>query len=550
MLDYHFDQNDVLNTLKRQCVMSAFQDPDKRYWLLQAPPSYGKSHLLRYFILAFPKVRMEGQPLPKDQYSKLKRFLEEEERVFKSADALKAALFQTTPLDRLRSKLKNFCSVKEGVEYTLDLLVRTRFHKRSGLLYFLENLKEQHEGEDRADEIQDMIDTLFPYLEDVDKHSFLNIEHPGERGEVWRMFYVDLSSSLPYEDIASKILSQPDGISLLLCFDTVEFLEASAQRREWLKGLLGEIEHRAEGEKLIVRVVLAGRRVHFFWDEYQQFMRLRGVFVKKSPPLSLKPFTKEALKDRALELRPDAETLDKKVELLYHYSGGYPGVVSEMLRDVNLSARLGEFERCLDEVVSEFAEKFFDNVFEDVGMNAKQLKALGIFRVWSMDVLSELRKRGLLDRPPIELFGEFKNKKFIRNPAIGRLPRPNIPRRIIVRYLQLHDPEMFNELNQIACTFYEQRIDDNTSRVDKRLLAVIEWLYHTLNLSDLPLSPQDLALRVKEYISRISSDRQAVAETIEKMREEENSEIVFLFERRYGPEGWALFEKEVFHGDL
>ena len=179
MWSYHFDQDKAFEALNAFCLAS--RSLDKRYICLQAPPRYGKSHLLQYFVLTFPFIGVKRRELPRQLYRALSSVLEEED-IFVSRERLLAHMFQTQPLRGLRRKVKQFNTIEDGVAQTLKLLLDYSLSGKSSLLYFLEELQIRHEGTDRAQELRKIYQQLLPYLRGGEIGPIIDEEGEDEQG--------------------------------------------------------------------------------------------------------------------------------------------------------------------------------------------------------------------------------------------------------------------------------------------------------------------------------------------------------------------------------
>jgi len=351
--------------------------------------------------------------------------------------------------------------------------------------------------------------------------------------------------------------------AVLLIFDAVERLEKKA--RGWLAALLNDLRTRTrpgDQEIITVRVIMAGRNVESFWEDYTR------AYPRPPAPqrIDLSPFDEQPIREliwnraRAVRVadRLDDQTVGQIAEELRYLSGGHPKVICSLVGDLtSRSFAIGpppeyfarQRERLVRTHLSPVAEDLLGNL--EVRMR-EAVQALSVFRQVNANTVQALVQEGLL--PPetnaIGLLGGLQRAHLLDGPGI-REPfyRERLMRRILALDVAHRSPAShtrYVRLNRVALELYQNWIhnlgpalQETHLKATQRLLSVLEWLFHALQDED--VNEAMLRSELQRHVGVLSTGGQEppVADLIAD-EIEQDVEVCYLLRHRLGDDGFSI----------
>jgi len=369
---------------------------------------------------------------------------------------------------------------------------------------------------------------------------------------------IDLVCDAVVQDLGA--LSPEGRRGVLLMFDAVERL--SGETRRWLATLLNDLRRRTrpgDQEVITVRVILAGRDVESFWEDYAR--------AHPRPPapqrMDLSPFDERSIQEmvwgqaQAVHVadRLDDQTVTQIADELRYLSGGHPGILCDLVDDLArrsfaIGPAAGYFGRRREELVCATLSPVADDLVGALETGTGEaVRTLSIFRQVNANTVQALVQEGLL--PPqtnaIALLGDLQRAHLLDGPGI-REPfyRDRWMRRILALDMAYRSPASrarYLRLNKVALHLYHNWIHnlgpallDTHLKPAQRLLSVLEWLFHALQDEDLDAPTLCAELRRHVQALSVGSEQPPVADLIaDEIRKDD--EVCYLLRHRLGDDG-------------
>jgi len=348
--------------------------------------------------------------------------------------------------------------------------------------------------------------------------------------------------------------------AVLLIFDAVERLDEKA--RGWLATLLNDLRTctRPGGQEIIiVRVIVAGRNVESFWEEYAR------AFPRPPAPqrIDLSPFNEHPIQEllwsraQAVKVadRLDDQTVVQMAEELRYLSGGHPKVIRGLVDDLaSRSFAVGPvseyFARHREQLVRTYVSPVADDLLGGLETKTREaLQALSVFRQVNANTVQALVQGGLLSPEinAIDVLGDLQRAHLLDGPSI-REPfyRDRLIRRVLALDMAYRSPAShtrYLRLNKTALTLYRNWIHnlgpallDTHLKAIQRLLSVLEWLFHVLRDED--VDSQALCVELRTHVAALSTGDQ-VPSVVDLVTDEimKDVEICYLVRHRLGDDG-------------
>jgi hypothetical protein len=307
---------------------------------------------------------------------------------------------------------------------------------------------------------------------------------------------------------------------ILLLFDSVDVLPRETS--VWLKHLFSDLDQGLQQVPCELRVVLAGRFT-VDWRRGASF----PIFT-----LSLSPFGRVAVRDMveqiviANEFTARQEYLADLSWWVLHISGGHPQGICQVL-DVISSAgfifpdlefaflkmefkhngKTGTlFELCIKPIIEEILASIEDPALCEV------MARISPIRRFDAELVDLLEERGVMSAPKFstswDLIRALLRTRLISPPTKDPMYSDQIVRRMLAMQMQIVNPELFREINLRAQEiFHNWASDPREIRNDIRRVAILECLYHTLQLEARNCPPSEiqekLSQKLVEYLAGI-----------------------------------------------
>ena len=347
----------------------------------------------------------------------------------------------------------------------------------------------------------------------------------------------------------------------LLIFDGVERLHPQA--RGWVYELLRELRARTRighRELIVVRVIIAGRRVEAFWEGY--------AAIQPRPPapqrINLSPFDQHAIQGLIWELAQaeqvslDGQTVAQISEQVEYLGGGHPQVIRSLVdylagEHFALGPQVADyFEGCRAHLVQTYLAPVAAALVESLAAPLRTgALMLSVFRRVNANTLQELVGAGILppDTNVINLLGDMQRAQLLEGPSIQEpFYRDHVLRRVWALDMAHGSPAnrvQYQRFNRLALEMYENWIQDlgrglpdTPLKATQRLLSVVEWLFHALQDAD--VDEKQLRASLQAHVKALSAGDQplSVANLIaEEIRRD--AEVDYLLRRRLGEAGVA-----------
>ena len=240
---------------------------------------------------------------------------------------------------------------------------------------------------------------------------------------------IDLVCDAVIQDLGAP---SPEGRrGVLLMFDAVERL--SSETRRWLATLLNDLRRRTrpgDQEVITVRVILAGRDVESFWEDYAR------AYPRPPAPLrlDLSPFDERSIQEmvwgqaQAVHVadRLDDQTVTQIADELRYLSGGHPGILCDLVDDLTRrSFAIGPaaeyFGRRREELVRATLSPVADDLVGALETGTGEaVRTLSIFRRVNANTVQALVQEGLLlpQTNAIALLGDLQRAHLLDGPGI------------------------------------------------------------------------------------------------------------------------------------
>lgn len=351
-----------------------------------------------------------------------------------------------------------------------------------------------------------------------------------------------------------------DDPAMLLLFDDLDRLDAPTA--QWLCALLDALYRRTRlnnREVYTVRVILAGRDTDAFWEGY----RRAAPRLPAPQRIALAPFDARALQDmvwaqaRALRLHDalDDDAVTQIGDELLYFSGGHPGVARALVDDLARQffgvGSVAEYfaqnrERWAQECLAPVADALTAALPPAL---AQAARTLSVFRRVNANTVQSLVDAGLLPATckAVDLLGDMVKARLLAPPSL-REPffRDLLTRRVLTNEMagrSAASRAQYARLNQHARALYAgwiaQGLQDPHLGPSQRLLAIVEWLYHTLLGDDVAPAQLQAGLQAHLAVVCAAPDSGYVRDLIgEEIRQD--AELGYLLRRHLGPEGVAL----------
>ncbi len=300
------------------------------------------------------------------------------------------------------------------------------------------------------------------------------------------------------ENIVNKLVPflNRQKANILLLLDSVEVLPRSTSA--WLKRLVYGLDDGLRHGHRKLRVVFSGRYVSD-WG--------RGApFALTTIPLS--PFNSMAVREmvdrraNALETHPTTKYLDELTWQVLHISGGHPKGICDILDNVVEAGFIfGNIEHAFyrlefqkngqsGSLFTICIEPIIQTLIRDVDMPlAEVLQRMSPVRRFDQEILDSLLKERLITASGYKSSWELI-RDMLRTHLIGLPTRSDpmfsdqIVRRMLAMQLQLNDYDFYRKMNAQAQTlFHERACKHGEVDTEVRRVAIIESLYHTLQLA-------------------------------------------------------------------
>jgi hypothetical protein len=379
---------------------------------------------------------------------------------------------------------------------------------------------------------------------------------------------VPCAGDLTTDEVVSVVVQElstplPEGRrAVLLIFDAVERLRGKSRR--WLYALLNDLRRRSHlgaQEIITVRVIIAGRSVERFWEEYEQ------SYPKQAIPqrIHLARFGALPIREliwnraRAARVELDGQIVHQIAVEVQYLSGGHPAIISGLVDDLaDQSFTVGSvkeyFARRRQQLVlaylSPVAHSLLKSIENDLDIQSTEAaQVLSVFRQVNANTVQALVKEGVLgsETNEIDLLGDMQTANLLEGPSI-RFPfyRNRSIRTIWALDMAYRSPESsarYQRLNKVALGLYRnwihnlgQGLPDTPLKATQRMLSVVEWLFHALQDSD--MDDDKLRSELQAHIVVLSEDDQLplvaslIADEIKK-----DTEVHYLLRCRLGQDG-------------
>ena len=376
------------------------------------------------------------------------------------------------------------------------------------------------------------------------------------------------AGDLTTDEVVSAVVQElstplPEGRrAVLLIFDAVGRL--SEESRKWLYALLNDLHRRSHlgaQEIITVRVIIAGRSVERFWEEYEQ------AYPKPAIPQRIHLARFDALpireliwnRARAARIELDEQIVHQIAVEVQYLSGGHPAVISGLVDDLaDQSFTVGSVEeyfsrrrrQLVQAYLSPVAHSLLKSIENDLdAQSAEAAQVLSVFRQVNANTVQVLVEEGTLGSEinEIDLLGNMQAANLLEGPSIRSPFYRNRSIRSIwaldMAYRSLEGGARYQRLNKVALGLYRswihnlgQGLPDTPLKAMQRMLSVVEWLFHALQDSD--VDKERLRSQLQAHVVVLSGDNQLpliaglIADEIEK-----DTEVHYLLRRRLGRDG-------------
>ncbi len=348
--------------------------------------------------------------------------------------------------------------------------------------------------------------------------------------------------------------------AVLLMFDAVEKLSDLA--RQWIYALLRNLYQRARPseyrELFAVRVIIAGRSVQQFWEGYMQ----AGPVPPAPRRIVLSPFDQYAVQDliwsraAAAHIPLDDQTVIQIANEVGYLSGGHPQVIRNLVEDLAaqvfaIGPIFAYFERNRARLIRRCLVPVADALLQSVDPVLRPaVRVLSIFRRVNGNTVEALVAGGFL--PPgtdvVDLLQDLIGAHLLSAQSL-REPfyRDHLIRRILaldVAYRSEASRAQYEQLNCLALDLYarwiREGLQDRHLGPLQRLLSVVEWLFHALQVET--LETHQVREGVQNHIRILGAETRddVVGLIVEEIRND--VEICYLLNHRLGDEGFLTVQ--------
>lgn len=290
---------------------------------------------------------------------------------------------------------------------------------------------------------------------------------------------------------------------LLLLLDSIEVLSAAAS--DWLRSMLGDLDHAMQIALRELRVVLAGRYVRD-WGRKAGFS-LRRLELSPFDLAIIRPIVYDALTQSQLVQNINQAFVSAMATYTQWISGGHPqgicGIVSEIaaLNIIPPNLKFFFFDRVFETnghsgtMFGLYVEPILDTILDPVPMAVREaLENVSTFRKFNPDVLDILISDGEISgfESGWELLKELMKTCLVNAPSLANpMYSDEVVRRMLDIRMRIRDPKRYEKLNKRAKDiFHTWALGQQLEGLPKHggldtqvmIVCIVESLYHMLAL--------------------------------------------------------------------
>lgn len=370
-----------------------------------------------------------------------------------------------------------------------------------GKTYLLHKVKEFYESNEREAWKTAYID--LKHDEEI-RSEDSNLVRPRIANAIVQQFRSSLSNIQPFsfgadeEDIINDLVTFLNELNadILLLLDSIEILPRLTAA--WLKNLVYELDQGLRNGQQNLRVVFSGRYVSD-WGRGASYP-LKTISLSSFDRVVVREMIDGRAKVR--KKQPRTQYLEELTWQVLYLSGGHPQGICDVLDKITNAGFISRniertlfrrqfrenghegtlFQICIEPIIQTLLSGLSDPL-------ADVFKKLSPIRRFDPEILDDFLQAGLIVAPKYtsswDLIRDMLRTHLINPPnASERMFSDQIVRRMLAMQLMLSDIDLFNEINANAQrVFHERACKQQPSNTEVWHIAVIESLYHTLQLA-------------------------------------------------------------------